>query len=177
VDFFFICVDKFLLESGAILFFHLNDLWIHKQINEFLDSYYMSIRMKWAVVNNLPLISIEDPGLKVFFSSYFSILLCCCKLFISIFNTLLSSCKLYSIGPNFWWGPPKVLNSKHLLLSYWNKGSRLQRKTFSTIVLMVALWHSQDLGNHYLWPRRCILSHLRYWLELAQIQDHLLLIS
>jgi hypothetical protein len=26
VDFAFICADKFLLESGAILFFHLNDL-------------------------------------------------------------------------------------------------------------------------------------------------------
>ncbi len=58
VDFAFICADKFLLENGAILFFHLNDLWILKQIKEFLDSYYMSIQMEWAVVNDLPLISI-----------------------------------------------------------------------------------------------------------------------
>lgn len=57
VDFAFIFVDKFFLESRAILFFHLNDLWILKQIREFLDKYSMSIQMKWAMANNLPLIS------------------------------------------------------------------------------------------------------------------------
>jgi hypothetical protein len=41
VDFIFIFVNKFLSQSGAILFFHSNDLWILKQIKEFLDNYSM----------------------------------------------------------------------------------------------------------------------------------------
>jgi len=35
VDFVFIFVDKFLLQSGVILLFHLDDLQILKKINEF----------------------------------------------------------------------------------------------------------------------------------------------
>ncbi len=106
-----------------------------------------------------------------------SILLCCCKLFISIFNSLLSSCKFYSVGPRIGEDPPRLLSSKHLLLAYWSKGLGLWRKTLSTIVLLTTLWNFQFLGNHFMWPRKCILSHLKCWLELIQSLNSLLLIS
>jgi len=76
VDFLFIFQKNFLSQSGAIFLFHSNDLWIFKKIKEFLDSYSMSIWMKWVVVNNLPLCSTEDFGLKVHLPSHnFSLLL------------------------------------------------------------------------------------------------------
>jgi hypothetical protein len=76
VDSIFIFVDKFLSQSGAIFLFHSNDLQVFKQIKELLDNYFMSIRMKRAVANNLPLCSIKDPRLKVHLPSHiFSLLL------------------------------------------------------------------------------------------------------
>jgi hypothetical protein len=65
VGFFFIFTGKFLSQSGTILLFHSDDLWILKQIREVLDNYSMSIQMKWVVVNSLLLCNIEDLGLKV----------------------------------------------------------------------------------------------------------------
>jgi len=109
VDSYFIFADKFLPQSGAILFFHLDDLWILKQIKEFLDSYSMSIQMKWAMVNSLPLCSIEDLGLKVHLLSHILSLL---FLLLVIFSTpqpfsLLTDFTQsgYTFGedpPNFW---------------------------------------------------------------------------
>ncbi len=119
LDFVFIFVNNFLSHNGAILPFHSNDLWILKQIKKFLNSYSMSIQMKWVVVNNCRLISIKDFELEIFICSHIlSILLYCCRLFISILNALLSSCKMYLLGLHFWWGPPKLFSSKHLLLTY-----------------------------------------------------------
>jgi hypothetical protein len=65
VDSVFIIVDKFLSQSGAILFFHSNNLQVLRQIKEFFDNYSMLIQMKWAMVNSLPLISTKDPKLNL----------------------------------------------------------------------------------------------------------------
>ncbi len=76
VDFVFVFQKKILSQSGAIFLFHSDDLRIFKQIKEFLDIYSMSNWMKRAVVNNLPLCSTEDFGLKVHLPSHiFSLLL------------------------------------------------------------------------------------------------------
>ncbi len=109
MDFVFIFANKFLSYSGAIMLFHSNDLQVLRQIREFLDSYSMSIWMKWVVLNNLPLINMEDLELKVFLhpiscQSCYAIW----RLFISIFNVFLFSYKLYSIEPHFWWRLPRL---------------------------------------------------------------------
>jgi hypothetical protein len=106
VDFVFIFANKFFSHSGAILLFHSDDLWVFGHIRKFLDNYSLLIRMKRVVVNSLPLISTKDFELKVLICSHILlILLCCCRLFISIFNAILSSCRVYLVEPHFWWGP------------------------------------------------------------------------
>jgi len=51
--------------DGAILLFHSNDFKILKEVKSCLENYGFHIRMKWAVVNSLPLMSNEDTFLKV----------------------------------------------------------------------------------------------------------------
>jgi hypothetical protein len=58
-------VDKFLTTNGVILFFHLNDLHVLREIRSYLDNYSFHIWMKWAIVNSLPLTNSEDPSMKV----------------------------------------------------------------------------------------------------------------
>jgi hypothetical protein len=70
VECIFIFANKFLSQSGVILLFHLDDLRIFKEIREFLDNYSMSIRMKRVGVNNLPLCSTQNHGLKVHLPSH-----------------------------------------------------------------------------------------------------------
>jgi hypothetical protein len=65
VVFVFYFVDKFLTTNGAILFFHPNDLCVLKEMKSYLESYSFQIRVKWAIVNSLPLISLKDPSMKV----------------------------------------------------------------------------------------------------------------
>jgi hypothetical protein len=92
----------------------------------------------------------------------------CCWFSIATFNAFFSSCKLYLIELHFWWGAPKLLNFKHLVLEYLNRGSRLRRKMLCTIRLIAQQWESQVLGSHVMWTKKCILWHLKHWLELAQ---------
>jgi hypothetical protein len=55
--------DKFLASDGAILFFHPDD--VLKEIRSYMKSYSFQIQMKWAIFNSFPLISLEDPSMKV----------------------------------------------------------------------------------------------------------------
>ncbi len=66
MDFVFIFAHKFLSHNGAIMFFHSNDLQVIKEIKELLHNYSMPIEIKWAILNNFPLIITKDLGLKVF---------------------------------------------------------------------------------------------------------------
>jgi len=59
----------FLASDGAILLIHSNDLKVLKEIKSYLESYGFQIQMKCVVVNSLPLMSNEDPSLKVPFQS------------------------------------------------------------------------------------------------------------
>jgi hypothetical protein len=55
----------FFVFDGVVLLFHLDNLKVLKEVNSYLESYGFQIRMKWVLVNSLPLISSEDPSLKV----------------------------------------------------------------------------------------------------------------
>jgi hypothetical protein len=123
-------------QSGAILLFHSNHLQIFKQIKEFLDNYSMLIRMKWAVVNNLPLCSTDDLGLKVHLLSHIFSLLILFLVFYSnpkhpflLLQTLLTQTTLLV-------KTPKLLSFKHLLLAYSSRGLRLWRKMLCIIGLI-----------------------------------------
>ncbi len=52
-------LDKFLASDGAVLFFHLNNLHVLKEVRSYLESYNFQIRMKWAIVSS------KDPSMKV----------------------------------------------------------------------------------------------------------------
>ncbi len=162
--------NKFLSHNGAILLFHLDDMRVFRQIKEFLDMYSMLIRMKWVVLTCLPLINIVILGWRYFLFPYLVHL-------AMLLQVVYFNLQLHFIFLQILFGWATLLNSKHLLLTYWNKGLGLWKKAFSTIVLITTLWHSQILGNHFVWPRKCILLHLKRWLELVQSWDHLLLIS
>jgi hypothetical protein len=157
VDFVFIFVDKLLSQSGAILLFHSDDLWILKQIKEFMDSYSMLSQMKWAIVNSLSSCSTEDLGLKVHLLSHIFSLLLLLLVSTIIFNALFSSCKHYSTKQHFWWGPPKLLSFKHLFLAYLSRGLGLRKKMFCTIGPIAPQWQFQILGSHFVWAKKCIL--------------------
>jgi hypothetical protein len=51
--------------DGVMLLLHPNDPWDLKEIMSYLESCNFRIRMKWIVINSLPLASLEDPSLKV----------------------------------------------------------------------------------------------------------------
>jgi hypothetical protein len=44
--------EKFLFENGVVLLFHVNDLHVLKEIQSFLENYFLKIQMKWIVINN-----------------------------------------------------------------------------------------------------------------------------
>jgi hypothetical protein len=48
-----------------MLLLHPNDARVLKEIMFYLENYNFQIRMKWAIINSLPLASLEDPSLKV----------------------------------------------------------------------------------------------------------------
>jgi hypothetical protein len=54
-----------LTSDGPILLFHPDDPWVFKEIKSHLENYSFQIHMKWAVVNSLPLASLEDRSLKL----------------------------------------------------------------------------------------------------------------
>jgi hypothetical protein len=45
----------FLASNGVVLLFHPDDLKVLKEVKSYLESYGFLIRMKWVVVNSLPL--------------------------------------------------------------------------------------------------------------------------
>ncbi len=59
----------FLASNGVILLFDLDDLKVLQEVKSYLESYGFQIRMKWVVVNSLPLMSNENPSFKVPFQS------------------------------------------------------------------------------------------------------------
>jgi len=59
----------FLAFDGVVLLFHLDDLKVLKEVKSYLESYDFKIRMKWVMVNSLPLMGSEDPYFKVPFRS------------------------------------------------------------------------------------------------------------
>ncbi len=61
----FYFAEKFLAIDGAILLFHLDDLWILNEVRSYLESYRFQIWMKWAMVNSLPFTNSENPSIKV----------------------------------------------------------------------------------------------------------------
>jgi hypothetical protein len=56
---------KFSTFDGVVLLFHLDDLMVLEEVKSYLENYGFEIRMKWVVVNSLPLMNIKDPSLKV----------------------------------------------------------------------------------------------------------------
>jgi hypothetical protein len=61
----FYFANKFLTSNGVVLCFHLDDPHILKEIRLYLENYNFQICMNWAIVNFLPLASIENPSMKV----------------------------------------------------------------------------------------------------------------
>jgi len=62
----FIFVDYFLLKRCGVLLFFLDDLHVFKEISSFLDSDELSIKMKWVVINSLPLVNTKNRSQHVF---------------------------------------------------------------------------------------------------------------
>ncbi len=62
----FIFVDYFLLKRCGALLFFLDDLHVFKEISSFLDSDELSIKMKWVVINSLPLVNTKNRSQHVF---------------------------------------------------------------------------------------------------------------
>jgi hypothetical protein len=58
-------VEKFLAFDGVVLLFHPFDLRVLNEVKFYVENYGFQIQMKWVVVNALPLMSNEDPFLKV----------------------------------------------------------------------------------------------------------------
>lgn len=65
VESMFIFADYFLLEWGGVFFF-LDDLHVLKEISSFFDSYELTLKMKWVVINSLPLVNTKNRSQRVF---------------------------------------------------------------------------------------------------------------
>jgi hypothetical protein len=64
VVFVFDFADKFLESDGAILFFHLDNLRVFKEIRSYLKSINFQIQMKWAMLTFYHLLAQESPPWK-----------------------------------------------------------------------------------------------------------------
>jgi hypothetical protein len=62
--------NKLLVINGVVLFFHLDNLCVLREIKSYLECYSFQIWMKWAIVNSLPLTSLEDFPMKVLIKEF-----------------------------------------------------------------------------------------------------------
>jgi hypothetical protein len=61
----FYFAKTFLATNGAILLFHLDDLYVLKEVKSYLENYKYLIWMKWIVVNSLPFTNNKNPCIKI----------------------------------------------------------------------------------------------------------------
>jgi hypothetical protein len=76
VELIFFFVERFLSKRGEIILLYPNDFWVQKEIVFFVDAYKFTIKLKWIVINSLPIINTEDKIRKV----------CCCHHLIHLFS-------------------------------------------------------------------------------------------
>ncbi len=60
VETIFFFVEHFISKRGGIILFYRADLWMQKEIASFVDVYKFTIKLKWIVINSLPIINTEN---------------------------------------------------------------------------------------------------------------------
>jgi hypothetical protein len=74
----FFFVERFFFKRGRIILFYPNDLRVQKEIASFVDVYKFTIKLKWIVINALPIISTENKTCKVCYSHHLNHLFSLC---------------------------------------------------------------------------------------------------
>jgi len=125
--------------------------------------------MKWAIVNSLPLTSLEDPSMKVliqFFScsqvSNFLHVPLLIVLSSRILQTLLNRVTLLVRDLTSWIHSWTLLHSPLCLMTYYKRGSMFRMRTSFTIIIMCLPWVSPKMEGHFGWPKRFILWFFKH---------------
>jgi hypothetical protein len=113
----FFFAEYFLSKRGGIILFYLDDLRVQKEIASFVDAYKFTIKLKWIVINSLPIISTKDQSRLV-------------KYVNPITRVIDSPCVCNSC---LHWPLPCELLCKHLLTR--SSSLRLSASVFSCLFL------------------------------------------
>ncbi len=65
-------VDGFMSDRGVVTTMHVDDSQVLKEIDSFMESYQLKVRMKWVVINSSPKMNSKDPSSQVPQISHFT---------------------------------------------------------------------------------------------------------